>query len=345
MEAAALVHDLGHPPFGHIAEKELDRCVRAKGEPEGYEGNAQSFRIVARLAPHGEGYEGLDLTRATLNAVLKYPWTRDIGNEGSRRHGKFGVYSSEFADFEFARAELGAGDGEGRCLEAQVMDYADEVAYSVHDFEDFYRAGLIPVDALRQGGEAYERFLRRWDDELARRGREDLRPGVDGRRDDFLDVLDLFPEDFRGGFEDLVQLRGATSAKIATFVTDPQVEGARLVPGGDTPYVLGFLQQLIWQYVIRNPRLATQQAGQRRVIATLFETYRGAIEGKGLDLIPTAFHRAVEGTREIKDEGEKSRAFARLAADVVASFNDQQAVAIYRRLIGVTPGAITDILE
>ncbi|MDB4899453.1 MAG: dGTP triphosphohydrolase, partial [Gemmatimonadetes bacterium] len=85
VETAALIHDLGHPPFGHIAEDELDTIARAHGAPDGFEGNAQSFRIVTRLAAHrdperGDGYEGLNLTRATLNASLKYPRIRDVAN-------------------------------------------------------------------------------------------------------------------------------------------------------------------------------------------------------------------------------------------------------------------------
>jgi predicted deoxyguanosinetriphosphate triphosphohydrolase len=83
VEAAALAHDLGHPPFGHIAEEELDRLASANGAPEGFEGNAQSFRIIVRTEPHRIGYRGLDLTRATLNAVLKYPWQRDTRAKGA----------------------------------------------------------------------------------------------------------------------------------------------------------------------------------------------------------------------------------------------------------------------
>jgi dGTPase len=97
VEAACLAHDLGHPPFGHIAEKELDGLAQRYG---GFEGNAQSFRILSRLAFRSADYRGLDLTRATLAAVLKYPWLR---GENPENLDKFGAYESERKEFEFAR--------------------------------------------------------------------------------------------------------------------------------------------------------------------------------------------------------------------------------------------------
>ena len=93
VEAAALAHDLGHPPFGHIAERVLDELVRKTGNSNGFEGNPQSFRTVTRLALRHEGFPGLNLTRATLNAILKYPWLRETG--GGLRERKWGAYSSE----------------------------------------------------------------------------------------------------------------------------------------------------------------------------------------------------------------------------------------------------------
>lgn len=89
VEAAALAHDLGHPPFGHVAEKTLDKCLTGSRAPDGYEGNAQSFRIVTKLAFSRKPYPGLNLTRATLNSLLKYPWLREAAGKRSK---KFGAY-------------------------------------------------------------------------------------------------------------------------------------------------------------------------------------------------------------------------------------------------------------
>lgn len=133
-EAAALGHDLGHPPFGHLAEKVLhSKALRAGG----FEGNPQSFRIVTRLALRGP-HPGLDLSRQTLNGMLKYPWLYSA--EHPKRSRKWGAYSSDERAFHEARQNA---VGDERSLEACLMDWADDITYAVHDVDDFSRAGLI----------------------------------------------------------------------------------------------------------------------------------------------------------------------------------------------------------
>jgi dGTPase len=147
VEAAALAHDLGHPPLGHLAEEQLNDCIREVfvrykhksvpqnradwkqkhkdefGRAEGYEGNAQSFRIITRLAVrrHAAAPHALDLTRATLNATLKYPKRFDPSGE------KYGCYTDDKAAFDFAR-EVAIPGGDCPSIEAQVMDWADDIA-------------------------------------------------------------------------------------------------------------------------------------------------------------------------------------------------------------------------
>ena len=135
VDTAGLAHDLGHPPFGHNGEDALDEVARPAG---GFEGNAQTLRVVSRLEAKVPG-AGLNLTRATLDAVTKYPWERKPGTR------KFGVYADDLPVFRWYRE--GAPEG-GRCLEAQIMDWADDVAYSVHDLEDGVHAGHVRIERL-----------------------------------------------------------------------------------------------------------------------------------------------------------------------------------------------------
>lgn len=145
VETACLAHDLGHPPFGHNGEKALAEVAESIG---GFEGNAQTLRLLTRLEPktftdYGEPM-GLNLTRTSLDASCKYPWRRGGGPEG-KDPKKFGVYDDDLPVFEWLRE---GAPRHTRCLEAQVMDLSDDISYSVHDVEDAIASGKVDPGAL-----------------------------------------------------------------------------------------------------------------------------------------------------------------------------------------------------
>ncbi|WP_041684800.1 deoxyguanosinetriphosphate triphosphohydrolase [Renibacterium salmoninarum] len=147
VDTACLAHDLGHPPFGHNGESALNDLAHAIG---GFEGNAQTLRLLTRLEPKvltADGFSaGLNLTKASLDAACKYPWlAADAPVIHGQRSSKFGVYTDDEPIFAWLREGAPAGHS---CIEAQVMDLADDISYSVHDVEDAIVAGHFQLSYL-----------------------------------------------------------------------------------------------------------------------------------------------------------------------------------------------------
>lgn len=275
-EAASLCHDLGHPPYGHITEELLQELTQENQLTDGFEGNAQSFRIVAKLSSLDLICEGLDLTRATLNAVLKYPWLKGANSDVKKRK-KWGAYRSEKLEFDWAR-ELTPDHGFDRCIEAAIMDWADDVTYSVHDAEDFYRAGLIPLDRLAVDASERERFRKgmfeRHGDSLPFKQNE-----IEHTIEDLAEIwTDLGPYEGRSAQRKVV--RTISSSFIGDYVcgvsckwSDDRTEHVLQIPTRKLLEVF-ILKELTWHYVILRPSLTTQQAGQMHVIRSLFNVFK-----------------------------------------------------------------------
>ncbi len=211
VDAACLSHDLGHPPYGHNGERALNDWAADIG---GFEGNAQSLRVLARLEPKSIGPDGtsygLNLTRASLDAACKYPWSRldAVADAGSGRQ-KFGHYAEDIEVFTWLRE----GAPTGRlCIEAQAMDLADDIAYSVHDFEDAIVEGYIEVGEIASRadhGALIEGALDWVGDEF---DADELAAAFDR-----LDRLEPWPEHWDGGRADRARLKNLASALIGRF--------------------------------------------------------------------------------------------------------------------------------
>lgn len=343
LESAGMTHDLGHPPFGHIAERILDKAVSSDAnvaagasyglvEPaippqfdlrDGFEGNAQSFRIVTRLSvgkPDGKledlGPVGLNLTRAVLSGISKYPWLHDHRPPGVEEHKKkWGAYDSEEDILVWCMRGINGSDNregrtrrdgqtEYRSVEAQAMDWADDITYAVHDLEDFSRAGLIPLNQLRTSyGEddpLLHDFWRYCEGRLVenlaiRAGFEALgEEPQDAIRDRFFEVLGLLPstasgrrldrEGFRGWATDIIdELTGPSSLSIDSDSGSIEIRVEAVL-------MVEILKKLTWYFVIERPGLASAQRGQARLVRELYawliawasDSYSGPEPGSSL---------------------------------------------------------------
>lgn len=344
VETAALIHDLGHPPFGHIGEAVLDELVSVH-DPDGFEGNAQSFRIVTRLAVQSQSYVGLNLTRASLLAAMKYPHLRgelplDPSDEVQvKRHRKYGAYQDDLEYFLFARAGQST---EMPTIEAQIMDHADDIAYSIHDLVDFYRAGILPAENMKQDS-FFERFFER-EKHLVLKDIDIEEPEA---KTCIRNAIDLMVGDFYSGRRiEHASLKSAASNFISNYV-----ENIRLNPEGtglciDPTYKveLAFFRRMIWAYVIHRPQLSTQQRGYRNIIENLFRIYWNSIEDDyQRNIVPPRFMEDIDVLLKVDAEQYRSSK-ARLVSDIISSFSDRQAIMMYRRLSGIDPGQVTDYI-
>ncbi|WP_410675711.1 deoxyguanosinetriphosphate triphosphohydrolase family protein [Amycolatopsis sp. cmx-4-68] len=345
VETAGLVHDIGHPPFGHIAEPVLDACLRRVEGLEGFEGNAQSFRIVTKLARRRIDYPGLDLTRATLDAMLKYPRPRPRSVDDpfaappwtDRGFGsKWGVYTSELRDFRWARKRTPA---RLRSANAVLMDWADDITYATHDIEDYFRAGLIPLHDLRRDRTRIARHAHRRLDGMA-----DFEPN------DFDAALDKVIEKFATGITsscwDTRQNRSAMNAITTSNLTEC-VGAISLV--SEPPYVtvdtrcqylVEALKELTWFYVIDRPSLAVMQKGQKRIVQSLYDRLRDCLaESPKSPRLPIQLRSIYRGLGHDPDfasaypRSSEARE-ARAVVDYMCVLTEAQAVDLDERLGG-----------
>lgn len=285
---------------------------------------------------YGPSY-GLNLTRASLNAVLKYPWLRHGNREVPN---KWGAYDEDQELFDWAR-ELGPAPLV-KCIEAEIMDWSDDVTYSVHDVDDFYRAGVIPIDRLVVDNDERNRFY----EDVFERRKGKLPEGTDetylrGAFDELITKLPL-RKAYSPTRAERARLRSVTSTLIGDFVRAVEIQWDKR-----SPHVaiekkrraeIFMLKELTWHYVIKNPTLATQQHGQRMIITDLFDAFyeAGTKKPPDVDVFPMSVRELLPS---LPAEGQDCANLARLIIDFIASLTEEQAIATHHRIYGIALGS------
>ncbi|MET8407248.1 deoxyguanosinetriphosphate triphosphohydrolase [Streptomyces sp. NPDC005195] len=332
VEAACLSHDLGHPPFGHNGEQALNEFARDCG---GFEGNAQSLRLLARIEPKRfVGSEetgdlasvGLNLTRATLDAATKYPWPRGA-HPTDPASPKFGVYEDDRPVFDWIRENAPATR---TCFEAQVMDWADDVAYSVHDVEDGLHAGHIDPGALHAEPERQEILAVA----IGRYVSAETDPAELAEALDRLLDQEWWPHGYDGSAIAQARLKDATSQLIGRFCLAAEGAtratyglgrltryGAELVVPRAARLECAVLKAVADRYVMQRAEQELLRADQRVVVAELAE----ALTARAPDGLDPQFSA-------LFDEAPDDRARKRVIVDQIASLTDASARSLHLRL-------------
>ncbi|MER6691565.1 deoxyguanosinetriphosphate triphosphohydrolase, partial [Streptomyces minutiscleroticus] len=342
VEAACLAHDLGHPPFGHNGEQALNEFARDCG---GFEGNAQSLRLLTRIepkrfvrggtvpaagAPDDAEFVGvgLNLTRASLDAATKYPWPRGA-HPTDPASPKFGVYEDDRPVFDWVRA---GAPGRRTCFEAQVMDWSDDVAYSVHDVEDGLHAGHIDPGCLHAEPERQEVFAVA----VGRYVPADTDPGELAEALDRLLGQEWWPHGYDGSAVAQARLKDATSQLIGRFCLAAETAtreaygggrltryAARLVVPRAARMECAVLKAVADRYVMQRAEQELLRADQRVVVLELAE----ALTARAPDGLDPQF-------RALFDRAADDRARQRVVVDQIASLTDASARSLHARLTG-----------
>ncbi|MFD0528214.1 HD domain-containing protein [Kitasatospora arboriphila] len=337
VETGCLAHDIGHPPFGHTGEEALDQAARECG---GFEGNAQSLRILTRLepkrfAPADESPTRLAPGPAAASASTSPappstppPSTRGRAAGTPPTRPPPSTASTATTCRSSAGCGLGAPDGR-KCFEATVMDWSDDVAYSTHDVEDGLQAGHIDPNALRSAEERAELF------KIAERYAPDAAPAELAEALDRLQAQEWWPRSYDGSARARAGLKDLTSQLIGRFcLAAEQATRARYGPGQLTRYgaelvvprpvrlECAVLKAVAVRYVMQRDEQAQLRSRQRIVIAELADALTRSAP-HGLDPVFAAVH----------EEAEDDRAALRAVIDQIATLTDASALALHARLV------------
>lgn len=325
VEAACLAHDIGHPPFGHNGEDALDALCAHIG---GFEGNAQTLRILTRLEAKALGRPdpaqpersvGLNLTRAVLDAASKYPWPRQTGTH------KFGVYADDLPVFDWMRA--GAPEGQ-RSFEAQVMDWSDDVAYSVHDVEDGIHAGHIDLAAPRDAAVAATLC-----DLAVQRYSPATDPAEMAAALDRLLATSYWPSRYEGSLRDLAAIKDMASQFIGRFTSAAEA-ATRAAHAGSLTRYRGTLHvpDDVRHEVAVLKAMANLFVMQRTGSMRAYDRQRTLIQELVATLLRSAPVHLEVHVRSSWEQAPNDDARLRVVIDQVASLTDTSVVAWHRRV-------------
>lgn len=344
VEAAGLAHDLGHPPFGHIAEEELHEVMMEIGKTndiktDGYEGNAQSFRLVTKLSV-GDAVKkqdltpirmGLNLNRRTLNGILKYPW---MAGTNSEKKNKWGAYESEKDYFDFAREEFSFGT-KIKSLEAEIMDWADDITYAVHDVTDFYCAGKIPLERFAEENQV--ELTNFYGEVFGRPGNEKLKAKESDYKAAFERICKrVYANSIKSRYSGTTSERSDVWQMMTVLITR-FFGGIRVIkkPINNQPLVeieqdtedeIAMLKQLTWHYVIMRSDLASVQHGQRFMIKSVFQILFAEAERRNTTLFTPPYNLLIE-----EDDPAKR---LRIVADYVSGMTEAELIRLFQKLTG-----------
>lgn len=331
VDTACLAHDLGHPPFGHNGEKALSVWAEDFG---GFEGNAQTLRLLSRIEPkvidsNGQT-RGLNLTRASLDATCKYPWARSEGvaEAGGNQSVKFGFYEDDAEVFEFLRK---GSTSNRKCIEAEVMDFADDVAYSVHDFEDAVVSGHVDLSELASASNHKDQFTKIQSWAAPELSLDEIQAAFERLSENL-----YWLNSYSSSMSDQATLKNLTSYLIGSFVgrsTKSTLEsnasaqlvrynGSLVVPS-DVRGEIAVLKGVVSVFLMTDEKRQPYYTWQREVLTELAEALL-ASNGKHLD------NYCQSVWAEAKTESQKYR----VVVDQVASLTDVSALNLHAELKG-----------
>jgi dGTPase len=327
VDTACLAHDLGHPPFGHNGERALNEWSADIG---GFEGNAQSLRLLTRLEPKVFGPDdqpyGLNLTRASLDASVKYPWGLDAPVDDPSGRAKFGFYPEDEPAFTWLR---GGAPLRRPCIEAQVMDLSDDIAYSVHDFEDAVVGGSVDLAALRSNAASRDVVAAMWAWVGGAFDQDELVEALHRLR-----AADSWIAEWNGSRRAHAALKNLTSQLIGRFAGAATAATRRAHPAGElVRYAadvevprgiqaeIAALKGIVAAFVMAHDTRRPVYVQQREMLQELADALLA-----GPQHLDTAF--ASDWAEAPDDQARK-----RVVVDQVASLTDQSALAWHGRLV------------